>query len=138
MLMFGSFTIESLDKTEEFAVARATVSIGRGPDNDLTLPFPTVSTHHARVVADASGCRIVDLGSANGTRLNGDEIVVEEEQPLRDGDVVQIGPFTLRYRSGSAGPTPLAGVGVPGETAKVLGGREARSSFRPTSPRVSR
>ena len=119
MLMFGSFTIESLDKTEEFVVARASVSIGRAADNDLTLPFPTVSTHHARVVADASGCRIVDLGSANGTLLNGDALAVEEEQPLRDGDVVQIGPFTLRFRPGSADPAPLARAGVPGVTAKV-------------------
>src|SRR5512137_604965 len=106
--MYGSFTIQSLDKTEEFPVAQGRVEIGRGADNDLTLPFPTVSTRHARVVADGDGCRILDLGSANGTYLNGQELPVREERRLQDGDEVQIGPFTLHFH---AAPREGAGAG---------------------------
>lgn len=122
--MYGSFTIESLGKTEEYAIVQPTVSVGRGDDNDLTLRFPTVSLHHARLVSGATGCRIMDLGSANGTRLNGTEIPVKEEQALRDGDLVEIPPFTLRFH---AAPAPAAGRGpgpaVAGAEAALRSGR---------------
>jgi ABC transport system ATP-binding/permease protein len=129
-LVFGSFTIESLDKTEEYPVAQARIDVGRGADNDLTLPFPTVSTRHARLLADSSGCRILDLGSANGTFVNGDELPVKEERALREGDVVQIGPFTLRYHAvtgpaGAAGPTLR-----PGHTVVLPHGLPPRLTVR--------
>lgn len=120
--MFGSFTIEGLGTSEEFAVTQAKVDVGRGPDNDLTLPFPTVSTHHARVLADDRGCRIMDLGSANGTYVGGEELPVKEARPLRDGDVAEIGPFKLRFHAPSAhaaGPAVVrraAGAPRPGHT----------------------
>ena len=113
--MFGSFTIQSLDKTEQFQVSKATVEVGRGADNDLVLPFPTVSTRHARIVADASGCRIMDLGSANGTFVNGTELGVKEAVPLRDGDVARIGPFELHYHAVQAAAA-AAPVARPGHT----------------------
>ena len=138
--MFGSFTIESLGKTEEYPVAQARVDVGRGADNDLTLPFPTVSTRHARLLADSSGCRILDLGSANGTFVNGDELPVKEERALRDGDVVQIGPFTLRYHSqsraaASAGTAGTAGTAAgpalrPGHTVVLPHGLPPRLAVR--------
>ncbi len=48
--------------------------MGRAADNELTLPYPTVSLHHARILADTNGCRIMDLGSSNGTSVNGVEL----------------------------------------------------------------
>ena len=100
--MFGSFTIESLDRTEEFFVTQRTVAVGRSADNDLSLPFPTVSKHHARVSAGAGGCRVSDLGSVNGTFVNGVELAPGEDRPLADGDVVRIGAFQLRYHAPAA------------------------------------
>ena len=97
--MYGSFTIRSRDRTEEFPVRQAVVNVGRAADNDLSLPYATVSLHHARVLADASGCGVMDLGSSNGTRLNGVEIPIKVVQQLREGDLVEIGPFELRFRA---------------------------------------
>ncbi|MCJ7795563.1 MAG: FHA domain-containing protein, partial [Thermoleophilia bacterium] len=115
--MFGAFTIQGRDRTEEFLVAQATVNVGRAGDNDLTLPYPTVSLHHARILADAAGCRIMDLGSSNGTSVNTVELPVKVEQALRDGDVVQVGPFQLHFHARPASAAAAEGVGVIGDTA---------------------
>ncbi len=132
--MFGSFTIRSLDQTEEYPVAQARVDVGRGTDNDLTLAFPTVSTHHARVLSDSTSCRIVDLGSANGTFVNGQELPVKEERALRDGDEVQVGPFTLVFhRAGAGAPRPAA---PPGHTVVLPAGKPPR--LRITTPEGTR
>jgi ABC-type multidrug transport system ATPase subunit/pSer/pThr/pTyr-binding forkhead associated (FHA) protein len=109
--VFGSFTIHSRDGDQEFSVAQSVVNVGRAADNDLTLPFATVSQHHARVLADSAGCGVMDLGSCNGTNLNGVEIPVKVVQPLHEGDVVDIGPFQLFFheaRARAGAPTPAA------------------------------
>ena len=124
--MFGSFTIRSLDRTEEYPVAQPRVDVGRGTDNDLTLAFPTVSTHHARVLSDSSSCRIVDLGSANGTFVNGQELPVKEERALRDGDEVQIGPFTLQFHRAGAGAAEVRAPARPGHTVVLPAGKPPR------------
>ncbi len=114
MRMYGAFTIRSRDKTEEFPLAQAIVNLGRAVDNDLSLPYATVSLHHARVLADSSGCRVLDLGSSNGTRLNGVEIPVKVAQTLREGDLVEIGPFQLSYHAAPSRPEAPARVGIGG------------------------
>jgi ABC-type multidrug transport system ATPase subunit/pSer/pThr/pTyr-binding forkhead associated (FHA) protein len=123
--MFGVFTIESLGKSEEYPLAQARVELGRGEDNDLTLPFPTVSLHHARLVADAAGCRIMDLGSANGTFVNGAEIPVKQEMRLHEGDLVEIGPFKLRFHAPSV-VRPVAAPAAGGGHAAAEAGARAR------------
>jgi DNA-binding response OmpR family regulator len=62
--------------------------IGRDPDCDLTIPERQVSRHHARIRRASSGYLIEDLGSRNGTHVNG--VPVEMPVPLQDGDVIQI------------------------------------------------
>ncbi len=68
--------------------------IGRLPDCAVTLTDPQVSRHHAEIAHDDRGYRIVDLGSTNGTQVNG---VTVREQALADGDLVVIGATTLRF-----------------------------------------
>ena len=113
--MLGAFSIRGRDKTEEFALTQTIVNVGRAADNDLSLPYATISLHHARVVANQSGCRIMDLGSSNGTRLNGVEIPVKVAQKLREGDLVEIGPFHLRFHAAPA-PDAAAAPPRPGHT----------------------
>jgi ABC transport system ATP-binding/permease protein len=103
--MFGTFTIVGRDRTEEFPLEQETAGIGRAADNELNLPYPTVSLHHARLAADASGCSIMDLGSSNGTFVNGAEIPVKVAQLLKDGDSVLIGPYELRFHAAATAPT---------------------------------
>jgi ABC transport system ATP-binding/permease protein len=71
-----------------------TVSIGR-VDAGLLLDNPQVSARHAEVEGRAGGHVLRDRGSTNGTFLNGRRL--RGEAGLRAGDVIQIGPFKLRY-----------------------------------------
>jgi hypothetical protein len=68
--------------------------IGRLPDCAVALSDPQVSRHHAEIRPDHDGWRVVDLGSMNGTLVNGVRIT---EHVLRDGDVIVVGATSVRY-----------------------------------------
>ncbi len=70
------------------------VRIGRDADNDLVLASTGCSRHHAKIVHEGTGYRIVDLGSTNGL-LFGTEVV--RELPLADGVAVTIGDHHLAF-----------------------------------------
>ena len=81
-----------LDKT---ALANAQrLTIGRDPASNVHLDTPVVSWHHAVVVRSGAGHTIQDLGSTNGTIVNGRRV---RQAVLKQGDVVQIGPYNLVY-----------------------------------------
>jgi hypothetical protein len=71
-----------------------TAVIGRMPDCAVSLSDPQVSRHHAEVRRDVHGYRIADLGSMNGTLVNGQKI---REQLLMPGDVIVVGATNIRY-----------------------------------------
>lgn len=75
------------------------VTIGRASGADVRLPDASVSTRHASLRVEGSG-RVVllDHGSTNGTRVNGQAIVAERPRPLRDADVLEVGPFRIEVR----------------------------------------
>ncbi len=72
--------------------------IGRSKDAELRLFDETVSRRHARIRVTDARVVLKDLGSANGTDLNGDR--VDGEAVLFDGDVIAIGDVRMRYLSG--------------------------------------
>ena len=67
-------------------------SAGRLPANTIFLGDVSVSRNHALFTADSTGLRVKDLGSTNGTYINGER---EEEKALVPGDKVIIGRFHL-------------------------------------------
>jgi hypothetical protein len=69
--------------------------IGRGTEADIRLPDTGVSRKHVDVVLDGGTATAEDLGSTNGTLVNGRRIT---RQPLVDGDVIRIGNSVLVYR----------------------------------------
>lgn len=69
-------------------------SIGSQEGNDLVLSEPTVSRFHCEVAIDAEGARIRDLGSRNGTVVDGVRVV---EAFLRGGSLIKLGPVTVRF-----------------------------------------
>lgn len=79
---------------QEFALAKAGVTLGRATNNDIVLSDAKVSRAHARLECGDAGCTLVDLGSANGTRLNGMRV---ERAALSPGDVITLGDSTLRF-----------------------------------------
>jgi hypothetical protein len=68
--------------------------IGRLPDCAVALSDPQVSRHHAEVRPGRAGFRIVDLGSTNGTTVNGVRVA---DHDLHDGDVIVVGGTSIRY-----------------------------------------
>jgi len=69
-------------------------SIGRSPQDDICIDNPAVSFHHARVFSQAGVYYVQDLGSLNGTFLNGVRI---SQAPLTYGDVITVGKHTVRF-----------------------------------------
>ena len=70
------------------------VRIGRAPDNDMVLGSPSVSRYHAQIDYATGTPRIADVGSLNGTFVNGEP--VQEARALASTDIVFLGGFLLR------------------------------------------
>ncbi|MFN8535776.1 MAG: FHA domain-containing protein, partial [Dehalococcoidia bacterium] len=103
--------------------------IGRDPDCAIRLVDATVSRHHATIERDNGRFRVTDLGSANGTSVNGAPLVARTPVPLREGDEVTIGSFRLVIeRLGPAVGVPSSPV-QPAQPAPPFGG-----SAEPFSP----
>ncbi|MDQ2943181.1 MAG: FHA domain-containing protein, partial [Candidatus Dormibacteraeota bacterium] len=68
--------------------------LGRSPDNDVILRDPATSGHHARLERRGDQFWIVDLGSTNGTLVNGEPV---QEKELNDGDRVTIGQNAVQF-----------------------------------------
>jgi hypothetical protein len=75
-------------------IADEIVTIGRLPECAITLDDPNVSRRHAQVRRDGSNVLVVDLGSTNGTKVNG---LAVREHRLSPGDSITIGTTTLRF-----------------------------------------
>ncbi len=78
------------------------VVVGRSPDCDVVLNTTSVSRQHAELIFDDAGWRVRDLGSRNGTGVNGTRVA--GERALQSGDVLRIDEFDLVFH---AGPAPL-------------------------------
>jgi len=79
-----------------FQLTNSVTRIGRGTDADIKLDDPGVSRHHAEVRVAGHDVVLKDLGSTNGTYVNGTLVA---EQPLRDGNVITLGSTNLTFRS---------------------------------------
>lgn len=77
-----------------FELTGTETTIGRDPANGIFLNDMTVSRSHAKVVLSPFGASIEDLGSLNGTWVDG---AIVTSAALHDGSTVQIGTFTLVY-----------------------------------------
>jgi hypothetical protein len=73
-------------------VQAATLTIGRSPDNGLRIDDRRVSRHHARIQVRRGALVIQDLGSTNGTKVNGQRV---DEVALGDGDRIDVGDSSI-------------------------------------------
>jgi pSer/pThr/pTyr-binding forkhead associated (FHA) protein len=94
------------------------IVIGRSSDLDMVLVEDMVSRKHAKIITDDTGVSIQDLGSTNGTFVNGEKIRKVE---LKDGDRILIGTSIVKLGAGS------------GEAALPLSEKEARSKLQVTA-----
>src|SRR5262249_21145520 len=73
--------------------------IGRGPDAAIHIDSPGVSRHHARILVANGEVTLEDLGSKNGTELNGG--LITARRPVCDGDRIRLGAIVLTLRISS-------------------------------------
>lgn len=90
---------------QSFTISRDEFLIGRGETCDLTLPERQVSRHHAQILLRGRQFILRDLGSKNGTHLNGQAVTGSAE--LHDGDEVQIALAVKLIFIGSEATVPL-------------------------------
>lgn len=95
-----------------FRLGDDSIDIGRHPDSDIFLDDITVSRRHVDISRDASGYRLRDAGSLNGTYVNHKRV---DEARLAHGDEIQIGRFRVTFVLGGHVPGGKAPGGhVPG------------------------
>lgn len=94
-MSFGTLTIVTAEgQSRTLTIDRPTLRIGRNADNDVVLDDPSVSAYHARLFASTSGISILDIGSRNGTEVDGR--IIDDLTPLGPGTHVRLGTVTLR------------------------------------------
>lgn len=128
---------------ETFRFTTEEVSIGRDANATVFLDNLGVSRLHAKIEPTATGFRVTDLKSSNGTFLNDQPV---QQSDLKDGDLLQIGKFTLAIGITEEHPAvaqvepaeSLADDGEgtvflqPAENARVIA--ESREAERPVAP----
>jgi pSer/pThr/pTyr-binding forkhead associated (FHA) protein len=90
----------------EFALAAGVLLVGRDEDADIRVDEPLVSRAHARIERRGGAFFVLDLGSTNLTKVNGEAV---RERELRDGDELQFARARCRFVSPPKGPV---GAGV--------------------------
>lgn len=73
------------------------IVIGRQPDCDIVFDDPNISRRHAEVRVAAGEFTVADLGSTNGTKVNGVDVSIA--RALRDGDIITLGSNSIRFEA---------------------------------------
>ncbi|MDP2234346.1 MAG: DUF3662 and FHA domain-containing protein [Actinomycetota bacterium] len=87
-------TVTVSDLHHDIALEGERLVIGRLAECEVTLGDSNVSRRHAAFTREGDGWAIEDLGSTNGTRLNGEKVM---HARLRDGDLIEVGATQLRF-----------------------------------------
>ncbi|MEZ6071705.1 MAG: FHA domain-containing protein [Pirellulales bacterium] len=85
---------DAAGKSERYPIEAVPLSIGRDPTSDIQLDFSRVSREHAVIVLEGGSYRVRDLGSTNGTFVNGSRI---DEAAIGDGDLITVADVELVF-----------------------------------------
>ncbi len=97
----------------EHPLLKPTTALGRADDNDVILDSPMVSGHHLQVTVAPDGqMSVMDLGSLNGTLVNGQPLAPRRAQILGLSDIIQLHDFSLAVRPAPAHATSTAAARV--------------------------
>ncbi|MBW2730793.1 MAG: FHA domain-containing protein [Deltaproteobacteria bacterium] len=85
--------IDESGSWHRFSFQDLAIDVGRDPDVHLVLPAPNISNEHCRLAAHDGKVVLTDLGSTNGTFVNG--VRVNAPVVVRPSDRISIGPYVL-------------------------------------------
>jgi adenylate cyclase len=117
-------------------VAASPFRIGRRSGNDLVLADFGASRDHSQIVREGQGWRLVDLGAANGTYLNGRRLAAKTPELLKPGDEIQIGRARIHYFDKKPATDLIEPTPPPGDATRIITAEQALRFAR--SPDVVR
>ena len=89
----GSLVLPTGDR---FTLEEHVITIGRRPESNIVLADPNVSRNHAEIRPQGDGFLLVDLGSTNGSKVNGMRV---DQRLLADGDEIMFGNTRMRFEA---------------------------------------
>jgi phosphoserine phosphatase RsbU/P len=108
--MFRLHVVPAQGEPFDHLLAESSLVIGRSSASDLVLADPFLSRCHTRFFLDGGALFVEDLGSRNGTLLNGS--LVAKPTEVKAGDVVRLSNSSIAIQAETAAETPLAGLGM--------------------------
>ena len=132
-------TTSSTGEKVEYLLTNETMTIGRKPSNDIPIDNLSVSGRHAQVITILEDSFLEDLGSTNGTYVNGKLV---KKHALEDGDNITLGKYQIAYHNGSRGaPQDFEQTMIirPGEVGmpEKAGGKEIDKSMQKISAAIA-
>lgn len=109
-------------------------TIGRRPYNDVVLEHPTASGEHAVVQVEDGGVFIEDLGSTNGTYVNGVRV---QRQAMSSNDIIEIGKYEAQYFEDESATLAERATGERAARLRVLNGDVKDRELQLTKPVIT-
>ena len=118
-------------ETINFDLTKETVTIGRKPNNDIHADNLSVSGNHAQIITILDDSFLEDLGSTNGTYINGKLV---KKHALEHGDKIALGKYQIEYDNAEAAENDFEQTMIirPGEAGmpEQAGGKEIDKSIK--------
>lgn len=99
---------QTLQEELAFPFDQARIVLGRAPSADVRIPSRTVSEAHASVQMRGNDWVLMDLGSRNGTKHNGQRVPPERTKKLQDGDLLELGNYVLSFHTNVVMTEPMS------------------------------
>lgn len=135
--------IEGEGKSETIQLGDGATRIGRIEGNNIVLPHNFVSSRHAQIDCTATTCTITDLGSTNGTIVDGQALIKNKPQSLTPESAIRIGPYQLAVSFQQSAVSPSTGSGRgpstssgQGEQSSVVRRPSSQSNQEPPPPTI--
>lgn len=132
-----AYTLPDGSEHEHMLDQGASTTIGRHPQCTITVTQPSVSRRHVRIWHETGSFLVEDLGSSNGTYINGQKVT---RATLTEGCELRCGDFALQYASVAKAPPVSPPTSAPSGRPRVVGSLRPRrldaGALRPTSNRM--
>ena len=117
-------------ETRTFALPQGGARLGRSSECELVLASNRISRQHARITTGPDGAELIDLGSKNGTKVNGRRV---DHAPLHHGDRIELGDMALRFLDDSRARVDLSDSGefAPGDSTIIRRAQAAAEMPKP-------